>query len=59
MRYEQIKDAKLAVVVDQGDYCYVHILPPKIRKQVNKDKLNLNKKVFDIINEKPELKNLS
>lgn len=35
MRYEEIKDAKLAVVIDQGDYCHIHILPPKLRKQVN------------------------
>lgn len=38
MRYNQVKDAEMGVVIDQGDYTYVYIKDSKLRAQIMKIK---------------------
>ena len=59
LKYDEIKDSQVAVVIDQADFSYVYIVSEELRKDVIDRKIKENKLLSEIIQEIPALKPLS
>lgn len=49
LRYSEIKDSEIAVVIDQADFCYVYIVDEAIKAEVTRRKIEDNRLLIEII----------
>lgn len=59
LKYDEIKDSEIAVVIDQADFTYVYVVDEGLRREITRRKIDENLLLSQIIEEVKELEALA